>query len=135
MMSYGVRMFSELNFGQWGVSLLGRAALAPVPLPRRRRWLFPRSDSRLLQKRRRASRAATNRPPHATHTARRPPPTAPFQAYAEESLAVIKKQKELIDKLSRETDALRADLDMEVRFSQRKHFGDANLASLHDQRE
>jgi hypothetical protein len=59
----------------------------------------------------------------------------PLQAYAEESLAVIRKQKDLIDKMSRENDGLKGELDVEVRASQRKPFGDANLAALHDQRE
>jgi hypothetical protein len=37
--------------------------------------------------------------------------------------------------MSRENDGLKGELDVEVRASQRKPFGDSNLAALHDQRE
>jgi hypothetical protein len=64
---------------------------------------------------------------------RRPP--NPKQAYAEEAQGAIKKQKELIERLSKDNDTLKSELDTETRAVQRKPYGDAAVASLHDQRE
>ena len=55
------------------------------------------------------------------------------KAYAEESLGAIKKQKELIEKLSRDNDAVKGELETELRFLSRKPQNEANASSLHDQ--
>ena len=55
------------------------------------------------------------------------------KAYAEESLSAIKKQKELIDKLSRDNDAVKGELETELRFLSRRPASEANASSLHDQ--
>ena len=55
------------------------------------------------------------------------------KAYAEESLAAIKRQKEVIDKLSRDNDAVKGELETELRFLSRKPQNEANASSLHDQ--
>jgi len=55
------------------------------------------------------------------------------KAYAEESLSVIKKQKDLIEKLSSDNDSVKGELDVELRYLARKPASEANSHVLHDQ--
>lgn len=60
-------------------------------------------------------------------------PLSSLQAYAEESLSVIRKQKEAIEKMQKDNDLLKDELDMELRYLSKKPVGEATAAGLHDQ--
>lgn len=55
------------------------------------------------------------------------------KAYAEESLSVIKKQKDLIEKLSSDNDSVKGELDVELRYLARKPASESTSHVLHDQ--
>ncbi|KAA0161206.1 hypothetical protein FNF27_03848 [Cafeteria roenbergensis] len=55
------------------------------------------------------------------------------KAYADESLGIIKKQKEMIERMQADNSTLKAELELENRFAQKKAARDSKLSSLHDQ--
>lgn len=56
-----------------------------------------------------------------------------MQAYAEESLSVIKKQKDLIDKITKDNDAIKTELETELRYASRRPVSETASSHLHDQ--
>lgn len=55
------------------------------------------------------------------------------KAYSEESLGIIKRQRDMIDKLQTDNDSLKAELDLEMRYAQKKTVSDGTLSHLNDQ--
>mmetsp|Transcript_11365 Transcript_11365/g.39630 ORF Transcript_11365/g.39630 Transcript_11365/m.39630 type:complete len:550 (-) Transcript_11365:22-1671(-) len=55
------------------------------------------------------------------------------KAYSEESLGIIKRQREMIEKFQTDNDTLKAELDLEMRYAQKKTVSDSTLTGLHDQ--
>lgn len=57
------------------------------------------------------------------------------KAYSEESLGIIKRQRDMIEKLQGDNEQLKAELDLEMRYATKKTVSDTTIAGLHDQSE
>lgn len=54
------------------------------------------------------------------------------KAYSDESLGIIRKQRDMIEKLQRDIESLKAEIDLETRYVQRKSVSDDTLSTLRE---